>query len=174
MTKTKNQKTINSIVTENKNINPNKSWFEAKVVKGKGRGKKLGFPTINLDYKMVRLQDYKKIKLYKSKSIGLQDYKHGVYLCQIEIPSNLMLYQSKHLKTYGLLHFGPRTTFAELKPVLEIYILNFGSKIKIGTLVNFKIVKFLRPTKKFLSRQQLKKQIRKDIQIAKKLIKVLE
>lgn len=121
------QKIINNILTD--------KWFKARVIKGKNRGKKLGFPTVNL------------------KPFRLLDFKFGVYLGQIKIGNQI--YQ-------GLFHYGPRPTFKEKKPVLEIYILDFEQKIKSNSKVQFKLLKYLRRTIKFKTKAALINQIKKD------------
>ncbi|OGD52603.1 hypothetical protein A3J78_01235 [Candidatus Beckwithbacteria bacterium RBG_13_35_6] len=130
-------------------------WLTTKVVKGSGRGKRLGFPTINLDYKITKLQDY----------------KWGVYLCEIKFPNNLILYYSNSLVHFGLLHYGPRATFKEFKPQLEIYIFDFNKNIKAGEKVKFRLIRLIRKTKKFDSSEELVKQIRKDVKKAELIIK---
>lgn len=122
------QKIINNILTD--------EWFKARVIKGKNRGKKLGFPTVNL------------------KPFRPLDFKFGVYLSQIKIEDQI--YQ-------GLFHYGPRPTFKEKKPVLEIYILDFNQDLKLETKSQFKLLKYLRETKKFKNKEQLSKQISNDI-----------
>lgn len=122
------QKIINNILTD--------KWFKARVIKGKNRGKKLGFPTVNL------------------KPFRPLDFEFGVYLGQIKIGNQI--YQ-------GLLHYGPRPTFKEKKPVLEIYILDFNQDLKLETKIQFKLLKYLRETKKFKNKEQLSKQISNDI-----------
>lgn len=117
------------------NIIQDKS-YQARVIKGSGQGKKLGFPTINLAIN-------KKLNLIQ-----------GVYLCQLQI---------KKRKHQGLLHYGPRTIFKEVKPTLEVYILDFDKDIKIKTKIEFKLLKFLRRTIRFKDKKELIKQIKQDI-----------
>ena len=98
-------------------------------------GKRLGFPTANLDKKNL-------------------DIKHGVYLVDVEI-------SGKAHK--GLLHFGLKKTFHE-NISLELHIKNFNFDI-YGKDVKIKIIKKIREVKKFDSAEDLKKQIRKDLTV---------
>lgn len=121
------QKVINPILPE--------KWYKQIIIKGEGRGKKLGFPTIN----------------FNSKGLN---FAFGVYLCQIKINN----------KTFkGLLHYGPKLTFKQKNPSAEVFILNFDKKIKLNQMINFKLENFLRQTKKFKTSKDLIKQIKKDI-----------
>ncbi|NQU77323.1 EamA family transporter [Candidatus Falkowbacteria bacterium] len=111
--------------------------FKAKVMKGAGRGKNLGFPTANLDQENL-------------------DISHGVYLAETKI--NNQTHQ-------GLLHFGYKETFNE-KPSLELHIKNFSQDI-LGQEIEVKIIKKIRDIKKFKSVDELKEQIQKDINSTK-------
>ena len=157
-----NQTNINFIVAEKKEIHPRGvppqhqsvrgrhaqhhlgggglgKWLSAKVVKGSGRGKQLGFPTINLfTYKPIYL-------------------KFSVYFCKIKI--NNQIYK-------GLFHYGSKPTFNDSRPGLEIHVLDFNQEIKEGKKVQFKLLKYLRKIKKFKTKDALINQIRKDIEIA--------
>lgn len=108
--------------------------FTAKVVVGQGRGRRLGFPTANLD----------KVDL---------DINHGVYLAEIEI--NNQPYQA-------LMHFGFRETFDE-KPSLELFIKNFSADL-YGQEVKVKVIKKIREIKKFKDVEELKRQINQDLE----------
>lgn len=147
---------INKISKRNIDNILSDKWYKAKVVKGKGRGKKLGFPTINLRSPAASSQQ--------------PDYKHGVYLCKIKLPSNLITYLPNKLTYFGLLHYGPRSTFKEKKPQLEIYIFNFDSNIKTGSKVKFRLVSLLRKSNVFNNSSDLVKQIKEDVKEANKLI----
>jgi len=83
----------------------------------------------------------------------------GVYSCKIKI--NRQIFK-------GLLHYGPRPTFKELNPSLEIHVLDFNKEIKKGKKIQFKLLKYLRKIKKFKTKEDLVKQIRKDIETSGK------
>ncbi len=111
--------------------------FEANIVDGTGRGKRLGYPTINLN----------KIDI---------DIDHGVYLVTAQIDD----------KNYdGLLHFGPKETFSEsFSSELFIKEKIFGIKQKN---VIIKIVKKIRDIRKFDNAEKLKSQVEKDLKYLK-------
>jgi len=108
--------------------------FTAKVVAGKGRGRRLGFPTANLDKTDLKIDQ-------------------GVYLVEAEI--NKKMYN-------GLLHFGFRKTFNE-EVSLELYIKDFDFDI-YGRDVKIKIIRKIRAVRKFANAENLKKQIAMDIE----------
>ncbi len=122
----------------------NRNWsIEGVVKRGRQLGKKIGFPTCN---------------------INLNEYvisKPGVYAVKVK---------SKNLKkTYnGIANLGYRPTFNQKKIILEVNIFNFS-----GNLYNKKItvefLKFIRDERKFRGIDQLKKQIKLDLRIAKKI-----
>lgn len=106
------------------------------VVRGSGRGRKIGFPTLNL-----RAEPYLILP------------KDGVYAVIVEIAQ-------KKLK--GVLNIGVRPTFGESKRVIEVHIIDDGYQ---GAHQKFCVhfVKRLRDEIKFESRELLIEQISKDI-----------
>jgi riboflavin kinase/FMN adenylyltransferase len=107
--------------------------FRAKVIRGAGRGKGMGFPTANLDASGV-------------------DLDHGVYLVEVEALDK---------KYKGLLFFGPKQTFGE--PVsLEIFIKDFANDI-YGETVVARVIRKIRDIKKFDNPRELQKQIERDV-----------
>jgi len=115
--------------------------IRAKVVRGAGRGKMLGIPTVNLDPKTAK---------------GL---KEGIYLCRVNL-----------LKSFwGVLHFGPRPTFNEDSKSLEVYLLDFDEKMPITGELEVEVGKFIRRIIKFESAGAMLKKIDHDIKIARKL-----
>ncbi|OGD78502.1 hypothetical protein A3B52_03680 [Candidatus Curtissbacteria bacterium RIFCSPLOWO2_01_FULL_41_28] len=120
--------------------------FSAKVVKGAGRGKKLGIPTINFVPKIVK---------------GL---KEGIYVCKIVFPSG---------QYWGVLHFGPRPTFREKSQSLEAYLFDFD-RVRVPKKLDIEIYSYIREIVKFANPGQMVNKIEKDIEIAKKRIKLLQ
>ncbi len=114
-----------------------------KVIKGRQLGKKIGFPTANIDIK---------------------DYivaKPGVYAVKVKKTNT-----SKFIK--GIANLGYRPTFNQKKILLEVHLFNFSQNLYNKYLtINFK--KFIRKEKKFKNIDQLKKQIKIDLQKAKKI-----
>ncbi len=121
----------------------NRNWsIVGKVQKGKQLGKKIGYPTAN---------------------INIKDYVlacPGVYAVRIKIQKN-----SKYVK--GIANLGYRPTFKEKKILLEVHLFNFSGNLYNKDLT-VEFLKFIRKEKKFKNVDQLKKQIRNDLLIAKK------
>ena len=128
--------------TANKYLN--RYWtVEGIVKKGRQLGKKIGFPTCNIE-----MQNYVIAKL-------------GVYAVRINLLSNNKIYK-------GIANLGIRPTFNQKKILLEVNIFNFNKKI-YGKRIRVEFVKFIRGEKKFENIDNLKKQIKLDIKKAKKI-----
>ena len=122
----------------------NRFWsIEGVVQRGRQMGKKIGFPTCNID---------------------LSDYiiaKPGVYAVSVNINGI-----KKNLN--GIANLGYRPTFNQKKILLEVNIFNFTRNLYNKKLtVEFK--KFIRSEKKFKGVDHLRKQIKMDLKLAKKL-----
>jgi len=117
----------------------NREWrVEGKVIKGKKRGRKIGFPTCN-----IKLNDYIIPRL-------------GVYAVKI--------FGSKFIKK-GISNIGFRPTFNGKNLLLETNIFGINKKLYNKEIsINFK--RFIRPEKKFKDLEHLKKQIKIDIKKA--------
>ena len=120
-----------------------RNWsIRGKVQKGKQLGKKIGFPTANID-----------IKDYVLAS-------PGVYAVKVK-----KMNHDNYLK--GIANLGFRPTFNGKKILLEVHLFNFyGNLYNKYLTVEFK--KFIRKEKKFKNVHQLKKQIKTDLLKAKK------
>ncbi|MDC3090079.1 bifunctional riboflavin kinase/FAD synthetase [Candidatus Pelagibacter sp.] len=122
----------------------NREWsIEGKVQKGRQLGKKIGFPTANMDIK-----DY---------VLGCP----GVYAVRAKITKS-----SKYLK--GIANLGYRPTFNGKKILLEVHLFNFSGNL-YNKYLTVEFLKFIRKEKKFRNIDQLKKQIKADLLIAKKI-----
>ena len=112
---------------------------EGKVIKGKRRGRKIGFPTCN-----ISMKNYITPKL-------------GVYAVIVKFGD---------LKRKGIANIGYRPTFNGQNLLLEVNI--FGIKKNLyNKVVEISFLKFLRAEKKFKGIKELKKQIKIDIIKAK-------
>ena len=112
------------------------------VQKGRQQGKKIGFPTCNIDIK-----DY---------VIAMP----GVYAVKVK-QENF----NKPLK--AIANLGYRPTFNQKKILLEVHIFNFSGNL-YNKYLSVEFTKFIRKEKKFKNVDQLKKQIQSDLKVAKK------
>ena len=119
-----------------------KKWsIDGIVQKGRQIGKKIGFPTCNID---------------------INDYvlaKPGVYAVKVLRKNN-----AKYLK--GIANLGYRPTFNQKKILLEVHLFNFSGNL-YNKLLSVEFLKFIRKEKKFKNVNQLKAQIKTDLKIAK-------
>jgi len=121
----------------------NRNWtIQGFVKKGRQVGKKIGFPTCNID-----IQDYVLAKA-------------GVYAVKV-----LRKNSNKYLK--GIANLGYRPTFNQKKILLEVHLFNFSGNL-YNKLLSVEFLKFIREEKKFKNVNQLRTQIKKDLNIAKK------
>jgi riboflavin kinase / FMN adenylyltransferase len=122
----------------------NRNWsIVGKVQKGKQLGKKIGFPTANIDIKNYVLA------------------KPGVYSVRVKRQKGI-----KFLK--GIANLGYRPTFNGKKILLEVHLFNFYGNL-YNKYLTVEFVKFIRKERKFKNVDQLKKQIKIDLQIARKV-----
>ena len=146
----KNNKTISSTFIRKKirageinlvNKLLRRKWcIEGKVIRGSKRGRKIGFPTCNMN-----LNGYVVPKL-------------GVYAVKIN---------GKDLNKRGIANIGLRPTFNGQNILLETNIFGINKNL-YNKVINVSFKKFIRKEKKFKNFENLKKQIRLDIKLAKK------
>ena len=126
------------IVEANKLLN--RKWVvNGKVIKGRKRGRKIGFPTCNLkmgSYVIPRL---------------------GVYAVKVKING---------FNKNGIANIGYRPTFNGQNLLLETNIFGFNKNL-YNKVISVSFKKFIRPEKKFKNLEHLKKQIKIDIKRAK-------
>ena len=108
-------------------------FFEGIVIQGDKLGRKLGYPTANLEY-----NDWDKIHL-----------GHGVYAAYAEVEG--LVYK-------GMLSIGNRPTLENSNERVEINIFDFDKEI-YGETIRVIVKKFLRGQEKYASLDELKKQL---------------
>ncbi len=120
--------------------------FKTTTISGYGRGKELGFPTINMIIpELIPIQ-----------------LRQGIYAAYVKI--NDEMYK-------GALYYGSVPTFAQSELTLEVYLLDVvriyvapDSSIEVDT------VKYIRPIKEFKSPELLVLQMEKDVEEIKKIL----
>jgi len=120
-----------------------RNWsIEGIVQKGRQQGKKIGFPTCNIDIKdyVIAMPGVYAVKVHQ------KDFK-------------------KPLK--AIANLGYRPTFNQNKILLEVHIFNFSGNL-YDKYLSVEFIKFIRKEKKFNSVNQLRKKIQSDLKIAKK------
>lgn len=124
-----------------------RSWsLEGRVIRGDGRGKKIGFPTANLD------------------AGSFVCPAQGVYAACVRVASGKKNYPAA-------VNVGTRPSFGEKKTIrIEAHLLNFKADL-YGKKIEIFFVKKLRSEKKFASADLLGKQIKKDIQKTRAVLK---
>jgi riboflavin kinase/FMN adenylyltransferase len=120
-----------------------RNWtIEGIVEKGRQQGKKIGFPTCNIDIKNYVIS------------------MPGVYAVKVKQKNS-----NKSLK--AIANLGYRPTFNQKKILLEVHIFNFSGNL-YNKYLSVEFIKFIRKEKKFKNVNELKKKILSDLKIAKK------
>ena len=123
-----------------------RTWFiEGIVRKGKKLGKKLGYPTCNINIKNYVLP------------------KIGIYVVKVLIEKNKKIFD-------GIAYLGYRPTFGGKGIVLEVNIFGIKQNLYKRTLRVY-FLKFIRGEQKFKDSTSLMKQMNKDVIFAKKSLK---
>lgn len=120
--------------------------FTSFQIKGKGRGKTIGYPTINLSIP----RDFV--------------FPEGIYAVWVKIDNK---------KYQGALHWGPVPSFHEKEKSLEVYIMNAGNNVfptSYTRKLEIEIVKKIRPVQMFSSVKKLTAQITRDIFTIKNIL----
>ena len=122
--------------------------FKGRIVRGDGRGKKLGFPTANIS---VDDQD----KLLPAK---------GIYVAECIVENE---------KHFGLLSLGSRPTFHKDGDVIpEFYIFDFDRDI-YDQVMQVNLVERIRDEEKFNSVDDLIIRMKKDEEVGKEILSKL-
>ena len=120
-----------------------RKWsIDGMVQKGRQVGKKIGFPTCNIDIKDYVLA------------------KPGVYAVRVLRKNNFNILK-------GIANLGYRPTFNQKKILLEVHLFNFSGNL-YNKQLSVEFLKFIRKEKKFKNIDKLKSQIKLDLKIAKR------
>lgn len=110
--------------------------YVSVVVHGDRRGRKLGFPTANLE-----IEDHRAM------------LPNGVYIVKVKVGKNFFK---------GIANVGDNPTFKVAKRRLEVFIDNFNSDI-YGEEISVSFIEKIRDEKVFASVEELKNQLREDL-----------
>jgi riboflavin kinase/FMN adenylyltransferase len=123
-------------------------WWRVRgrVEKGAGRGKGLGFPTINL-------------ALQPGQDVG-----HGIYAVRV-------IHGGRRYPAAG--YVGASPTFGDGRPMLEAYLLDFDGDL-YGEEVEIEFIKKLRGDATFAGPEALAAQMREDCDHAAKMLAKVE
>lgn len=116
-------------------------FISAAVERGRGVGRTLGFPTLNCDLK---------------ENTGI--LRHGVYLSLAEIGNT---------KYPALTNVGTCPTFEERREHAEAFLLDFDGEV-YGERVRIHLLRFVREERRFANADELTRQVKCDIEKAKK------
>ena len=118
-------------------------YIEGVVVEGERRGRKLGFPTVNLDTEWEILP------------------RPGVYATYVRLPDGFH---------ESITNIGIRPTFEESKLTVETHIFDFNDDL-YGKEVRVNFVERLRDEKRFESVDKLVEQINQDIVAVREVLR---
>lgn len=116
--------------------------ISGKVIKGKGRGKLLNFPTANIEI----IQSEKLIP------------KHGVYA---------VIVNRKNTRYKAMMNIGFNPTFDQKEKSLEVHLFNFNENI-YGETIRIYFHEYLRHEQKFETKEDLSRQLKLDKKNAEK------
>ena len=122
--------------------------LSGKIVKGRGIGKTLAFPTANLKIK----EDYKLIP------------KNGVYLVTSIISGK---------EVFGLTNIGTNPTFGGIHKTIETYFLDYKNDL-YDKDIQLNFIKYIREEKIFTSKEALKIAIKEDELFARNYLNINE
>lgn len=110
--------------------------LQSTVVKGKGRGQKIGFPTANFSLTGM------------NKLIP----KTGIYAARISLEGEFF---------WGMVYIGNKPTFNEKELCVEVHIFNYKNEL-YGRKLTVEFLKRIRDDKKFKNAEELKIQMEND------------
>lgn len=119
--------------------------FTSKVIHGAKLGRKIGFPTANLEVS----PEYKILP------------KQGAYVVKSKIDEK---------EYFGILNIGQKPTLNGENTTIEVHFFNFEGDL-YSKEISVDFLHFIREEKKFSNIEELKNQLKKDENFAKEIIK---
>jgi len=120
-------------------------WLHGKVARGAGRGKKLGFPTANLELDDTTLRP-----------------APGVYAGWVRLVDDADL--------PAAVHVGPAPTFNRQKSIVEVHLLDFPDTDLYEKTMSLRIVQRIRNIEKFATADELSAAIFNDCAVARSIL----
>lgn len=114
-----------------------------EVMRGRGLGAPLGFPTAN-----VALGDYVRPRL-------------GIYATRTRLPDGRVI--------DGVASLGTNPTVGEVEPRLEVWLFGFDEDI-YGQTIETELIAYIRPEERFDTLDQLKAQVGDDAAMAREIL----
>ena len=121
--------------------------LRGRIIRGASYGRRLGFPTANLDRREYRRRDLR--------------VREGVYAGSATVEDSRRSYKAA-------LVVGPKEDRSGL-PKIEAYLLGFTG-VLYGKRIILSFKKYLRPFLSFKTERELKGQIRKDISKVREVV----
>lgn len=114
-------------------------FFSATVIRGRQKGRTIGFPTANLSYPEGKVEP-----------------PYGVFSVKVSLPDGLQV--------NGIANFGLRPTVEEEEksPLFEVHLFDFDRDL-YGVELRVELCSFVRSEKKFDSFDDLQRQILQDV-----------
>ena len=141
-----------------------------KVIRGKGHGSRLGFPTANLE---VHSEILLPLGVYVASArflcaqwstVNAQRGRFQFLRCALTVD------RCAKKRLPGVMNFGRRPTYPKAetpRPVLELHLLDFKGKV-YGKMMEIELHRFLRSEQKFGAEEALIAKIREDVRAARR------
>ena len=114
-----------------------KYFVKGRVVEGQKIGRQIGFPTANLQIDSLKLIP-----------------SDGVYVVEVVVGNR---------EYRGVLNIGTRPTVSGDKRTIEVHIIEYEGAELYGEELELRFLRFLRHEQRFSSLEDLREQIRKDV-----------
>ncbi len=139
----------------------------ASVVRGKGRGEKLGFPTANLDLSREVLPP-RGVYVARVRAVRFRQHELSKGLSNLEGETGKRFFPA-------VLNLGLRPTFEarRVSEIAEVHILQFHGDL-YGKTIEVEFLKQLRKEVKFKDASSLQGQIVKDIRLAERFFETYQ